>query len=40
MTQLAPNRSIQDVMVIPVLHYQDVAVAAQWLCEAFGFSER
>jgi uncharacterized glyoxalase superfamily protein PhnB len=40
MTQLAPNRSIQDVMVIPVLHYQDVAVAAQWLCEAFGYSER
>lgn len=30
MTQLAPNRSIQSVMVIPVLHYQDVAVAAQW----------
>jgi uncharacterized glyoxalase superfamily protein PhnB len=29
MTQLAPNRSIQDVMVIPVLHYQDVALAAK-----------
>ena len=40
MTRLAANRSIQDVMVIPVLHYQDVAVAAQWLGEAFGYSER
>jgi uncharacterized glyoxalase superfamily protein PhnB len=38
--QLASNRSVQDVMVIPVLHYQDVAVAARWLCEAFGFTER
>lgn len=37
---LAPNRSIQDVMVIPVLHYPDVGTAASWLCEAFGFTER
>ena len=26
--------------VIPVLHYPDVAVAATWLCRAFGFTER
>lgn len=37
---LAPNRSIQDVIVIPVLHYPDVAEAAAWLCRAFGFAER
>jgi uncharacterized glyoxalase superfamily protein PhnB len=24
--------------VIPVLHYPDVAVAAEWLCRAFGFA--
>jgi len=40
MTQLASNRSVQDVMVVPVLHYPDVAEAAAWLCRAFGFSER
>lgn len=37
---LPGNRSIQPVMVIPVLHYPDVAEAAAWLCRAFGFSER
>jgi hypothetical protein len=26
--------------VIPVLGYDDVAEAADWLCEAFGFTER
>ena len=40
MTPLAANRSIQPVLVIPVLHYPDVALAAEWLCGAFGFSER
>jgi uncharacterized glyoxalase superfamily protein PhnB len=40
MTQLTSNRSMQDVMVIPVLHYPDVAIAAAWLCQAFGFAER
>jgi uncharacterized glyoxalase superfamily protein PhnB len=34
------NRSIPDAAVIPVLAYADVPAAAQWLCEAFGFSER
>ncbi len=26
--------------VIPVLAYDDVAAAVEWLCEAFGFTER
>jgi uncharacterized glyoxalase superfamily protein PhnB len=26
--------------VIPVLNYPDVHVAAEWLCRAFGFTER
>jgi len=26
--------------VIPVLGYDDVGVAIEWLCRAFGFSER
>jgi uncharacterized glyoxalase superfamily protein PhnB len=34
------NRSIQRATVIPVLAYADVHKAAQWLCEAFGFSVR
>jgi uncharacterized protein YdhG (YjbR/CyaY superfamily)/uncharacterized glyoxalase superfamily protein PhnB len=34
------NRSMPDSMVIPVLHYADVRAAVQWLCRAFGFTER
>jgi uncharacterized glyoxalase superfamily protein PhnB len=34
------NRSIPDAVIIPVLAYADVHVAAAWLCEAFGFTER
>lgn len=34
------NRSIPQVTVIPVLAYPDVNQAADWLCEAFGFSVR
>jgi uncharacterized glyoxalase superfamily protein PhnB len=29
-----------DAIVIPVLGYPDVPVAAKWLCEAFSFRER
>lgn len=32
------NRSIQRATVIPVLAYSDVNKAADWLCDAFGFS--
>lgn len=34
------NQSMPDATVIPVLHYPDVPAAAEWLCRAFGFSER
>lgn len=34
------NRSIPSASVIPVLAYPDVNHAADWLCEAFGFTVR
>jgi uncharacterized glyoxalase superfamily protein PhnB len=34
------NRSMPTSTVIPVLMYEDVGEAVEWLCEAFGFSER
>ena len=34
------NRSIPNATVIPELAYPDVASAAAWLCDAFGFSVR
>jgi uncharacterized glyoxalase superfamily protein PhnB len=34
------NRSVPSSSVIPVLAYADVAEASDWLCNAFGFSER
>lgn len=34
------NRSIPHATVIPVLAYPDVNQAADWLCDAFGFSVR
>jgi uncharacterized glyoxalase superfamily protein PhnB len=34
------NRSVPDATVIPVLAYADVAEAADWLCDAFGFRQR
>ena len=34
------NRSIPTATVIPELPYPDVAQAADWLCRAFGFTER
>ncbi len=34
------NLSIPAATVIPVLHYADVRLAAAWLCQAFGFTER
>jgi uncharacterized glyoxalase superfamily protein PhnB len=35
-----PNRSMPSSTIIPVLAYDDVAEAADWLCAAFGFVER
>ena len=34
------NRSMPPGSVIPELGYEDVGEAAEWLCRAFGFSER
>jgi uncharacterized glyoxalase superfamily protein PhnB len=34
------NRSIPRAIVIPELAYPDVAAAAHWLCEVFGFRQR
>ncbi|HXN25069.1 MAG TPA: VOC family protein [Candidatus Dormibacteraeota bacterium] len=34
------NRSAPTATVVPVLVYEDVAKAIDWLCGAFGFSER
>jgi uncharacterized glyoxalase superfamily protein PhnB len=34
------NRSVPTSTVIPVLAYDDVAKASDWLCRAFGFKER
>jgi uncharacterized glyoxalase superfamily protein PhnB len=34
------NRSIPHVAVIPILIYPDVNQAADWLCDAFGFTVR
>jgi len=35
-----PNRSVPEASVIPELAYDDVAAAAEWLCDAFGFTKR
>lgn len=34
------NRSVPSATVIPVLIYEDVGKASDWLCDAFGFRER
>lgn len=34
------NRSMPASTVIPVLAYEDVGAAVEWLCETFGFTER
>jgi uncharacterized glyoxalase superfamily protein PhnB len=34
------NRSVPNASVIPELAYGDVAEATEWLCNAFGFTER
>ncbi|HEY4080338.1 MAG TPA: VOC family protein [Burkholderiaceae bacterium] len=37
---LLKNRSIPESTIMPVLGYADVPSAANWLCEAFGFTAR
>ena len=34
------NRSAPRAAVVPILVYEDVAAAIDWLCDAFGFTER
>jgi len=34
------NRSAPRATVVPVLVYEDVGKAIDWLCGAFGFEER
>jgi len=34
------NRSAPSATVVPILVYEDVSAAIQWLCSAFGFAER
>jgi uncharacterized glyoxalase superfamily protein PhnB len=34
------NRSMPPGIIIPELPYDDVSVAATWLCQTFGFKER
>ncbi|HEX8977718.1 MAG TPA: VOC family protein [Solirubrobacteraceae bacterium] len=34
------NRTMPSAGVIPVLVYEDVAAACEWLCRVFGFRER
>ena len=34
------NRSAPAATVVPILIYDDVAEAIDWLCAAFGFAER
>jgi uncharacterized glyoxalase superfamily protein PhnB len=34
------NRSAPAATVVPILVYEDVGEAIEWLCRAFGFTER
>ena len=34
------NRSAPRATVVPILVYEDVTAAIEWLCSAFGFTER
>lgn len=34
------NRSMPSAVIIPELPYPDVRKAVEWLCQAFGFTER
>ena len=34
------NRSAPRATVVPILVYEDVGKAIEWLCDAFGFTER
>ena len=37
---MVTNRSAPTATVVPILIYEDVGEAIEWLCRAFGFTER
>jgi uncharacterized glyoxalase superfamily protein PhnB len=37
---MTTNRSAPAATIVPILIYEDVALAIEWLCRAFGFTER
>ena len=37
---MVTNRSAPTATIVPILIYEDVGVAIDWLCRAFGFSGR
>src|SRR5262245_28404755 len=37
---MVKNRSSPTATIVPILIYEDVGHAIEWLCRAFGFSER
>ena len=39
-TGIVKNRSAPAVTIVPILIYEDVGEAIDWLCRAFGFTER
>jgi len=39
-TRVLKNRSAPAATIVPILIYEDVDKAIEWLCRAFGFTER
>ena len=39
-TRVVTNRSAPAATIVPILIYEDVGQAIDWLCQAFGFTER
>jgi uncharacterized glyoxalase superfamily protein PhnB len=39
-TRVRSNRSAPAATIVPILIYEDVGYAIEWLCRAFGFTER
>src|SRR5262244_3180642 len=39
-TKVLSNRSAPAATIVPILVYKDVSQAIEWLCRAFGFTER
>jgi len=39
-TKVLKNRSAPAAKIVPILIYEDVSTAIEWLCRAFGFVER